>query len=178
MKKTFGTILTICILVSLICLPLISTVDAIPQVVVTRANTKTDLSGTWYTQYKFLLGGATDYVRIPDGWTQERLLVMCRGYSHLLPTTIPNDAQMNTFVAMSYATVTSDYGAGGYSVKEGVIRTHQLTEWFIDNFDFNGYVYLFGASMGGNIVLQLGATYPNLDDGVFDLFGSKNLKPQ
>jgi pimeloyl-ACP methyl ester carboxylesterase len=178
MKKRFGAILTICVLVGLICLPLITTVNAIPQVEVTRGNTKADNTGVWYTQYKFLLGGATDYVRIPDGWTEARLLVLCRGYSHLLPTTVPNDSQMKAFVSVGYATVTSDYGAGGYSVKEGVIRTHQLTEWFIDNFDFNGYVYLFGASMGGNIVLQLGATYPNLYDGVFDMFGSKNLKTQ
>ncbi len=33
---------------------------------------------------------------------------------------------------------------------------------------------LVGASMGGNIALELGAKYPDLYDGVLDMFGSKN----
>jgi pimeloyl-ACP methyl ester carboxylesterase len=174
MKKI--TILLVVTLMTMLFVPaFFATVNAMPQPEITRGK----IGSVSYTQYKFDLGGATNWVRIPDNWNQQRLLVLCRGYSHILdPAVIPMDAQSLGFITLGYATAASNYGKGGYSVKEGVIRTHQLTEWFIDNYDFSGYVYLLGASMGGNIVLQLGATYPGLYNGVFDMFGSKNLKTQ
>jgi len=97
---------------------------------------------------------------------------------HELDSSIPFDPQSIAFISMGAATAASNYGEGGYCVKDAVIRTHQLTEYVVENYGVDGYIYLFGASMGGNIALQLGAKYTDLYDGVFDLFGSKNLKPQ
>jgi hypothetical protein len=176
--KTKNQLVVFVLLIVLLSSPFLVTATAMPQVQITRATTGPNNTGIWYTEYKFDLGGATDWVRIPDNWNHQRLLVLCRGYMHVLDATIPMDAQSKGFLSMGYATAASNYGEGGYCVKTGVIRTHQLTEWFVDNYNFNGYVYLLGASMGGNIVLQLGSTYPNLYDGVFDMFGSKNLAPQ
>ncbi len=158
--------------------PLTALVQAEPKVVITRRSFVVSGVTYSYTQTKIALGGANSWIKIPDTWNG-RLVVLCRGYSHVLdPNAIPLDAQSLGFLSMGAATAASNYGEGGYSVKEGIIRTHQLTEYVIDNYGVTGYVYLFGASMGGNIVLELGAKYPNLYDGVFDLFGSKNLKTQ
>ncbi len=159
--------------------PLTALVQAEPKSVITRRSYVIAGVTYWYTQTHVVLGGANNTIKIPDGWNHQRLVVLCRGYSHVLdPNSIPMDSQSVAFLSMGAATAASNYGEGGYCVKEGVIHTHQLTEYVIDNYGVTGYVYLFGASMGGNIVLELGAKYPNLYDGVFDLFGSKNLKTQ
>ena len=81
-------------------------------------------------------------------------------------------------ISNGFAYAASSYGAGGLSIKEGIIRTHQLTEYVINNYPVTGKVVLIGMSMGGNIVLELGAKYPDLYDGVLDGFGSKDLIPQ
>jgi len=73
-----------------------------------------------------------------------------------------------------FATAASNYGAGGYCIQEAVIRTHQLTEYVIDNYGVKGKVFLLGTSMGGGVALQLAAKYPDLYDGVLDVCGGKN----
>jgi hypothetical protein len=122
------------------------------------------------------LGGADFRLHIPSNWEGD-LVVFCIGYSHE-----PQDANVLLFYSMAFAWITdmgfalamSNYGEGGYCVKEGVIRTHQLTEYVIDNYDVTGKVYLFGVSMGGGIALLLGAKYPNLYDGVLEAAGLKD----
>lgn len=180
MKRKLSMI-TLVLLTILIATPLTALVQAKPNATITRRSF--EIAGViyWYTQTQITLGGANSWIKIPDGWNHQRLVVLCRGYSHKLdPTSVPWEGLGGdiNFLMMGLATATSNYGEGGYCVKEGVIRTHQLTEYVIGNYGPTGYVYLFGASMGGNIVLQLGAKYPELYDGVFDLFGSKNLKTQ
>jgi predicted esterase len=125
------------------------------------------------------LGGADYLIRIPSNW-QGDLIVFCRGYSHSLSeVNLVTWANMwNGLINNGFAYAASNYGAGGFSVKEGVIRTHQLTEYVINNYHVTGKVFLVGGSMGGNIVLELGAKYPDLYDGVIDMFGSKDLAAQ
>jgi len=72
----------------------------------------------------------------------------------------------------------STYGEWGYCVKEGVIRTHQLTEYILDHYPVTGKVLLLGISMGGDVALQLGAKYPQLYDGVLDICGTKDAAAQ
>lgn len=122
------------------------------------------------------LGGADYLLRIPSNFNG-RLIVECRGYSHLL-SSVNLTSYANTFnpiIKLGYAYAASYYGAGGYCVKEGIIRTHQLTEWVINNYQVTGKVYLVGISMGGNIALELGAKYPELYAGVLELAGTKDL---
>jgi pimeloyl-ACP methyl ester carboxylesterase len=126
------------------------------------------------------LGGADFLLRIPSNWNK-KLIVFCHGFSHLEPTPaylVTAANQMAAAVSNGFAIALSTYGAGGYCVKEGIIRTHQMTEYIMDNYDVTGKVYLLGISMGGNIVLELGAKYPDLYDGVLDICGSKNLMTQ
>ena len=179
--KSKNFMITVVLVAVLVATPLTALVQAAPKSVVTTRPYVNVISGVTssYTQTQTVLGGANCWIKIPDGWDNQGLVLLCRGYSHVLdPNVIPLDAQSVAFLSLGFATAASNYGEGAYCVKEGVIRTHQLTEYVIDNYDVTGYVYLFGASMGGNIVLELGAKYPDLYDGVFDLFGSKNLKTQ
>jgi predicted esterase len=126
------------------------------------------------------LGGADFRLHIPSNWEGD-LVVFCIGYSHE-----PQDANVLLFYSMAFAWITdmgfalamSNYGEDGYCVKEGVIRTHQLTEYVIDNYDVTGKVYLFGVSMGGGIALLLGAKYPHLYNGVFEMAGVKDVATQ
>jgi len=128
-------------------------------------------------QYVGTLGGANFVVRIPDDWNG-MLIVGCHGYTYNSYTPdyqFNMDPSSNVFVGRGFAFAATSNGEGGYPVKEGMIHTHQLTEWVIDNFHVTGKVFLFGLSMGGTISLLLGEKYPELYDGVLDVCGGKDL---
>jgi len=124
--------------------------------------------------------GRADYrIRIPDNWeaSGRNLVVFCRGYSHEVPTSW-NPNSFWQLLGQGYMIAESNYGEGGYCVQEGMIRTHQLTEYVLDHYPVSGKVLLLGISMGGNIALLLGTKYRHLYDGVLDVAGTKNLKSQ
>ncbi len=160
MKKT--SLIVIALALCMIC-TIISPVFAV--VFTPAPPTITEITGK--------LGGADYLVRIPSNWNG-RLVVYCRGYSHLLSDVdlVPIANAFDTFIKMGNAFAESNYGVGGFCIKEGIIRTHQLTEWLIDNYHVTGKVYLVGISMGGATVLMLGAKYPELYAGVLDIAGT------
>jgi pimeloyl-ACP methyl ester carboxylesterase len=80
-----------------------------------------------------------------------------------------------TLVNQGFAYAASSYGEGGFPIKEAMIRTHQLTQYVIDNFGVTGKVFLIGHSMGGAIGLLLGEKYPELYDGVLDISGMRDI---
>jgi pimeloyl-ACP methyl ester carboxylesterase len=122
------------------------------------------------------LGRANYRIRIPNNWDGD-LVIYCRGYSPQVPTSwSPNS--FNQLLNQGYMFAESTYGKGGVCIKEGVIRTHQLTEYILDHYPVTGKVLLLGISMGGNIALQLGAKYPHLYDGVLDICGGKDSAAQ
>ena len=140
-----------------------------------------------YTQILGTLGGADYELLIPDNWNGI-LVVGCKGYSHeeleiggpemswlgVNPAGVFGFGRLmmiNHQVAFAY----SNFGTGGFCVKEGMIRTHQLTEYIMDNYEVTGEVYLVGFSMGGLVACLLGEKYPNLYDGVLDVCGSKDV---
>ncbi len=131
-----------------------------------------------YVEYVGTLGGANFVVRIPDNWNG-MLIVGCHGYSY--PTWNPDyqfalyGGSLFNAINSGFAYAASSFGEGGYAVKEGMLHTHQLTEWVIDNFHVTDKVILVGASMGGTISLLLGEKYPELYDGVLDICGGKDL---
>ena len=142
------------------------TIIASPLILSVQADTFTEITGK--------LGHADYRIRIPDSWSGN-LVVFCRGYTHTVPTSWPPDYYTSPIFDQGYMIAESNYGEGGYCVKEGVIRTHQLTEDVLDNYPVTGKVLLLGVSMGGCIALQLGAKYPKLYDGVLDICGTKDL---
>jgi pimeloyl-ACP methyl ester carboxylesterase len=139
-----------------------------------------------YTQVLGTLGGADYELLIPDNWNGI-LVLGCRGYSHEMPEIggamswmgvnptgqfgFGRLMMINHQVAFAYST----FGTGGFCVKEGMIRTHQLTEYIMDNYEVTGEVYLVGFSMGGLVACLLGEKYPNLYDGVLDVCGAKDV---
>jgi hypothetical protein len=152
--------------------PCLSTVQA----KITEVN---DLEG--YTEYYGTMGGANFYVLIPDDWTNgllgdEMLVVMCRA---AMWSEDPRDSITDYLLAVALANsgiavAASNYGPEDSGVEDGVIRTHQLTMYVIDNYDVTGKVFLFGTSLGGNVALLLGEKHPDVYSGVLDNSGIKD----
>ena len=152
--------------------PCLSTVQA----KITEVN---DLEG--YTEYYGTMGGANFYVLIPDDWTNgllgdEMLVVMCRA---AMWSEDPRDSITDYLLAVALANsgiavAASNYGPEDSGVEDGVIRTHQLTMYVIDNYDVTGKVFLFGTSLGGCAALLLGESHPDVYSGVLDNSGIKD----
>lgn len=176
-KKIFGYALVFMFL-AVLTTPLTSTVIA-------KKVTEIDMGD--YTEYVGTLGGANFVVRIPNEDWNGMLVVGCHAY---IPSTnwpmVAQTAQFAldnlagvglpfTIVEQGFAYAASSYGEGGWPIKEAMIRTHQLTEYVIDNFGVTGKVFIIGQSMGGAIGLLLGEKYPELYDGVLDISGMKDM---
>ncbi|MEJ2126503.1 MAG: alpha/beta hydrolase-fold protein [Candidatus Bathyarchaeota archaeon] len=171
-KKLFGVFVSIFV-VAMLALPM-SVVSAKKPVV---------NDGDGYTEYVGTLGGANYVVRIPnEGWNG-MLVVGCHGY---MANNWYPDAQFAmdnlagvglpfALVEQGFAYAASSYGEGGFSVKMGMIRTHQLTQYVIGKFGVTGKVFIVGFSMGGLIGLLLGEKYPELYDGVLDISGMRDI---
>lgn len=134
-----------------------------------------------FTQILGSLNGADYEILIPDNWN-EMLVIGCRGYMDEEPDI--GDALSMYGLGMAlmedeaperFAFAWSTYGEGGWCIQQGMIRTHQLTEYVIENYNVQGKVILNGPSMGGLIACLLGEKYPNLYDGVFDVCGVKDF---
>jgi hypothetical protein len=132
-----------------------------------------------YTEYYGTIGGANFYVLIPDDWTNDlgdgMLVVMCRSamYSEDPRDNVPDYPFAQGLAMQGIAVAASNYGPDG-GVKDGVIHTHQLTMYVIDNYDVRGKVFLFGSSLGGNVALLLGERHPDVYSGVLDNSGIKD----
>jgi len=149
-----------------------STVHAKPQTIVSRGI----VAGKWYTQINVVLGGVNNTIRIPDDWNGG-LVVLCRGSSQVevSPNEIPLDTQSKAYVSVGAATAANHFSFGsGFSIKDAIIRTHQLTEYVVDNYGVSGAVFLVGVSFGGQVALMLGEKYPELYNGVLDIVGPKD----
>jgi pimeloyl-ACP methyl ester carboxylesterase len=182
-KQRISVIFSVIIVVSIL---------VIGQFVIIVSPKKTTTSYNEVFEYTTIigkLGGAKYCLYMPDDWNG-MLIIGCRGYMHIRPSTFPTG-----FVSFlgryfmdalpwhlpddwndeRFAFAWSDYGDDGYCIKNGMIRTHQLTEYLIDKYDVTGKIFLYTLSMGGAVGLTLAEKYPNLYSGVFDWFGTKNL---
>ena len=129
-----------------------------------------------YRQQLGALGGANYEILIPNNWNG-MLVIGCRGYAHDEPPIagLMHQIGMSMINTRGVAYAWSTFGEGGVCIQKGMIRTHQLTEYVIENYNVQGKVLLFGVSMGGLIACMLGEKYPNLYDGVLDLCGPKDM---
>lgn len=136
--------------------------------------------GAGFTEYYGTIGGANFYVLIPDVWSNPlgdgMLVMMCRAAMWSEdPRDSITDYPFAVALAMSgIAVAASNYGPSDSGVEDGVIRTHQLTMYVIDNYDVAGKVFLFGTSLGGNVALLLGERHPDVYSGVLDNSGIKD----
>jgi pimeloyl-ACP methyl ester carboxylesterase len=175
-RRILGVAVTF-ILVAMLVAPLTAIVQA-------KKVTETDMGE--YTEYVGTLGGANFVVRIPnEGWNG-MLVVGCHAYMEpgwtpdaqfAVDNLVNGDGMGLPFVLLEqgFAYAASSYGEGGFSVKMGMTRTHQLTEYVIDNFGVTGKVFIIGHSLGGAIGLLLGEKYPELYDGVLDISAMKDI---
>jgi pimeloyl-ACP methyl ester carboxylesterase len=134
-----------------------------------------------FTQILGTLAGADYEILVPDNWNG-MLVIGCRGYMDEEPDIGDVNSMYGLGVALMedeaperFAFAWSTYGAGGWCIDTGMIRTHQLTEYVIENYNVQGKVLLNGVSMGGLIACLLGEKYPNLYDGVFETCGIKDF---
>jgi pimeloyl-ACP methyl ester carboxylesterase len=152
-----------------------SSLVSIAQAKITETN-----PGPGYTEYYGTMGGANFYVLIPDDWTSPlgdgMLVVICRsaGYFEDPRDSIPDYPFAVGLAMQGIAVAASNYGPSDSGIKDGVIRTHQLTMYVIGKYDVTGKVFLFGTSLGGNVALLLGESHPNVYSGVLDNSGIKD----
>jgi len=162
--------LAILITAVMIMTPVVSTAQA----KITAVN-----DGDGYTEYLGTLGRANFFVLIPDSWNPlgRMLVVICRPASFAEdPTAYDFEYPFAKILAgQGFAVAFSNWGSAEDSVKEGVIRIHQLTEYVIDNYDITGKVFLFGTSLGGAVALLLGEKHPDVYSGVLDHSGVKDF---
>jgi len=136
--------------------------------------------GEGFTEYYGTMGGANFYVLIPDDWTNPlgdgMLVVICRSAGRFEDPrdSIPDFPFAMGLAMQGIAVAASNYGPEGSGVPGGVIRTHQLTMYVIDNYDVTGKVFLFGTSLGGNVALLLGERHPDVYSGVLENSGVKD----
>jgi pimeloyl-ACP methyl ester carboxylesterase len=135
-----------------------------------------------YTRYVGELGGAAYEIFMPDNWNGD-LVIGCKGFT-LSTAEFPQIDSLNTHtIGLQFMTSTaptrfayaqSTYGEIGFCMKAGMLHTHQLTQYIIDNFGVTGKVYLIGLSMGGQIAQMLIDKHPELYAGVLDVCGNKD----
>jgi len=175
LNRKFLVIAVAFMAVAILGTPLVSTVQAR----ITEEN-HYGPPGEGFTEYYGTMGGANFYVLIPDDWTNPlgdgMLFVICRStlYVEDPRNSIEDYPFAQALVSQGIAVAASNYGTTIQSTKDGVIRTHQLTEFVIDNFGVTGKVFLCGTSLGGAVSLILGEKHPDIYSGVLDISGVKD----
>src|SRR5512139_1116673 len=119
-----------------------------------QAQSVTDLTGT--------LGGTAYKIRVPSNWNGT-LLVFAHGIQITPPAPVvappPVEAQL---LAAGYALAGSGFGN---SYKEGILRTHQLTGFFLETVANPQRIIIWGNSLGGDVTQMLIEKYPGIYDG-------------
>ncbi len=140
-----------------------------------------------YTRIVGQLGGAPYEILMPDNWNGH-LVIGCKGFTTSITNPPPSMESLNTHIIglqfMTNPTLVTDdgrfayaqttYGVIGFCMQEGIIHSHQLTQYIIDNYDLSGQIYLIGLSMGGQIANMLVDKYPTLYAGMLDICGNKD----
>jgi pimeloyl-ACP methyl ester carboxylesterase len=155
-------------------------------VLASRPNVTYDDTGQ-YTRYVGVLGGADYEIFMPNNWNGH-LVIGCKGFTLSTITPFPTLESINTHQiglqfmnsptlapdGKRFAYAQSTYDEIGFCMKAGMLHTHQLTEYIIDNFHVTGQVFLIGLSMGGQISQMLVDKFPDLYAGVLDVCGNKD----
>jgi hypothetical protein len=149
-----------------------------------------------YTRYVGQLGGAPYEILMPDDWNGQ-FVIGCKGYTTSNTDPVPTMESLSTHtIGLMFMTdpalvtangrfayAQSTYGVIGFCMKEGMLRTQQLTDYIIGRYLIrsffsprhqSGQVYLIGLSMGGQIADMLVDKYPRLYAGVLDICGNKD----
>jgi len=110
--------------------------------------------------------GAMWALDVPATWNGD-LVVWLHGYTNpAAPIALPAFGPMrDAMLAQGYAVIASSYSENGYSVKLGMIQSHQLSGIFASRVSAPAHTYLVGVSLGGIIGALLVEKFPDQYDG-------------
>ena len=117
--------------------------------------------------------GSTYFFDVPPNWNHD-LVVYVHGI--VLPPSnpvgLPNYVPLrDALLAQGFAVAASSFDVNGYAVKDGTLRTHQLSGLFISKFGPPHRTFLLGRSLGGIISEKLAETYPGEYAGCLSVSG-------
>lgn len=105
---------------------------------------------------------------VPDAWNG-MVVYYAHGYQspELPPSIDPVALELlkNMLLPKGYAFAASSYSMSGWSIKEGIQQTHQLSGLFASRFGKPIRSYLMGHSMGGLITMALAEKFGHQYDG-------------
>ena len=113
------------------------------------------------------------YLDVPPNWNHDLVV-----YAHGI--TLPPDKAVgqpnyiplrDLLLARGFAVAVSSFDVNGYALKDGFLRTHQLSGLFAARFGQPARTYLLGRSLGGIIVQRLAETFPEQYAGALSVAG-------
>ncbi len=111
-------------------------------------------------------------IEVPKNWNGE-LVMYAHGFQGMQPTlraSLPPIREW--FIQNGYAWAASSFSANGWAVREGTDETRDLALYFSQLVSKPKRTYLFGASMGGNVVSDSLGNYPTFYDGAMPVCGA------
>lgn len=153
----------------------------IPTGVAYRATEPTPLTPLdGATTYAGLLGSASYYIEVPDVWNGE-LVMFAHGYrgeSTTLSVSAPNRALRSLFIEQGYAWAASSYSENSYAPGIGADDTLALKRFFEKEHGEAKRTYLYGESMGGNVIALSLEHYGDEYDGALAVCGAMGGQEQ
>ena len=131
------------------------------------------LAGTTTTRYWGVDNGAGWRIEVPANWNGD-IVLYAHGYAGTGPTlNVQNPSIRAHLIANGYAWAASSYQANGYVPGTGAEDTYDLLKIFRRETDLRkpDRVYLFGVSMGGQVVGNMIEKWPNTFAGALPVCG-------
>jgi hypothetical protein len=111
-------------------------------------------------------------IEVPKNWNGE-LVMWAHGFQGTTPTLRASPPPIRDwFIQNGFAWAASSFSANGWAVRQGADETRDLALYFAQMFGKPKRTYLFGASMGGNIVTDSLGNYPTFYDGAMPICGA------
>ena len=111
-------------------------------------------------------------IEVPKNWNGE-LVMYAHGFQGMEPRLRASFPPIrNWFIENGYAWAASSFSANGWAVREGADETRDLALYFAQLVSKPKRTYLFGASMGGNVVTDSLGNYPTFYDGAMPVCGA------
>lgn len=111
-------------------------------------------------------------MEVPKNWNGE-LVMYAHGFQGMEPRLRASFPPIrNWFIQNGYAWAASSFSANGWAVREGADETRDLALYFAQAIGKPKRTYLFGASMGGNVVTDSLGNYPTFYDGAMPVCGA------
>jgi pimeloyl-ACP methyl ester carboxylesterase len=129
------------------------------------------LPGTTTTRFWGVHNGAGYRIEVPAGWNGNLVLYAHGFRGSGLELTVTNPSIRDYLVRHGFAWAASSYSKNGYDVKQGVLDTQALGQFFNGLVSHPARTYIMGHSMGGHITGVAIEQYPNAYAGALPMCG-------